>query len=91
MRMETFLAKRGRLIAGNGKECACSFAMEADETQMATPRSLRWFGKRRLQAVHVIPTITVVAEKKLFLKRSRKERTFDQPLITFLGEGHTVT
>ena len=65
--------------------------MEADETQMATPRPLRWLRERRLQAVHVVSAITIVAEKKLFLdKKQEKMRLFGQPFATFLGERHTL-
>jgi hypothetical protein len=41
--------------------------MENDETKMARPRAFWRLRERRLQAVHVITTIAVVAEKKLFL------------------------
>ena len=52
---------------GAENEGRVSFAMEANETQMATPGSFWWLRERRLEAIHVVPTVAVVAEKQLLL------------------------
>lgn len=41
---------------------------------MAAPWTLWRLWKRRLQAVHVVPTVTVVTEKQLLLQKYKKKR-----------------
>lgn len=55
-----------------------SFAMKNDKTKMARPGTFWWLRKWRFQAVHVIATITVIAEEKLFLfvVQRKKKQTY---------------
>jgi len=71
------------------------FLVELLYAQMATPTSFRWFLQRRIQAVHVVATVTIVAEQQLvvIVGGSTQSATFTfnaLPAILFNGNHHVL-
>lgn len=91
--LETIIYVSGRRIVHFNCHCILLVLVKFLHTEFATPRTFGWCYQWRRETIHMIPTITIIAEKQLVIvvggATNRTIFTFNTlPAVAFHGYYH---